>query len=281
MSFIIKDKTYVDEKYAPVVEKVYFMDNVLIPGVTYTDKYQMGTAGQVYVHKPKKSTVTAHKPGEDFTSAVVEDTLIALPLDHEFQADRKVLGVTEAMVAYDRAASELDLATQSVAEARQKAFLAIAANEGTSGAAVTLTTENVEAELLRCRKAIRDAGGTVSAWIVNTDVYNLILQMTKRFTPETNEQMRQLGIAGRLYGAPVIEANMLSGKITLIDGTTQVDFDKINFLAIDYRGFSILDALSVARLKDSENFYGMRAQVQSNCGAKATNPAFVQVSKHA
>lgn len=41
----------VDEKYASAIEPNLYSDTVLIPGVTYTDKYQTGPAGGIFVHK--------------------------------------------------------------------------------------------------------------------------------------------------------------------------------------------------------------------------------------
>ena len=41
----------VDEKYSGILEPNLYYNNVLVPGVTCTDKYETGPAGQIYVHK--------------------------------------------------------------------------------------------------------------------------------------------------------------------------------------------------------------------------------------
>ena len=41
----------VDEKYSSILEPNLFSDSILIPGVTYTDQYEEGAAGGIYVHK--------------------------------------------------------------------------------------------------------------------------------------------------------------------------------------------------------------------------------------
>lgn len=282
MSFIINSTTHVDEKYSPILEKVYFMDNVLIPGATYTSKYQIGPAGQIFVHKLKKSAITPSAPGGDFSTAAHEDELIPIQFNYEFKDDRKILGITEAMVEYNRAAAELEMATESVKESRQKYAIAELVNGGTAMEDTdAVTAENVEAKFLAARKQIRNAGGRVTGWVVSTDIYNALLTLSpKYFTPELNEQYKTMGVVGRIYGAPVIEANMLDGSVTLLGGAGAVDLSKLDFVALDAEAYSVLDALQVARIKDSEQFFGSRAQVQTNSAFKVTNKDLVAVKKH-
>ena len=49
---------YTDDKYSALLEPNLWYNNIFIPGVTYTDKYQLGPAGQIFVHKPGVGTVT-------------------------------------------------------------------------------------------------------------------------------------------------------------------------------------------------------------------------------
>ena len=48
----------VDEKYSGIFEPNLYYNPVLVPGVTCTDKYETGPAGQIYVHKLTTSAVT-------------------------------------------------------------------------------------------------------------------------------------------------------------------------------------------------------------------------------
>ena len=41
----------VDDKYSALVEPNLFAANVFQPGITFTDKYQIGPAGQIMVHQ--------------------------------------------------------------------------------------------------------------------------------------------------------------------------------------------------------------------------------------
>ena len=52
----------VDDRYSPLVEPNLFAANIFQPGVTFTDKYQIGAAGQIVIHKPGVGTVTPSAP---------------------------------------------------------------------------------------------------------------------------------------------------------------------------------------------------------------------------
>lgn len=104
----------VDDKYSPLVEPNLFALNVFQPGVTFTDKYQIGPAGQIMVHKPGIGTVTPTVPGADFSDAIVQDSIVTIALDKQFNRSRKMYGVTAVSVAYNTAAAELEAAIAEV-----------------------------------------------------------------------------------------------------------------------------------------------------------------------
>ena len=49
----------VDERYSAILEPNLYYNPILVPGVTCTDKYETGPAGQIYVHKLATSAVEA------------------------------------------------------------------------------------------------------------------------------------------------------------------------------------------------------------------------------
>ena len=53
----------VDEKYAAILEPNLYYGSIFVPGVTCTDKYQIGPAGGIFVHKLSTSAVEVGKPG--------------------------------------------------------------------------------------------------------------------------------------------------------------------------------------------------------------------------
>lgn len=65
---------HVDERYSAILEPNLYFNPILVPGVTCTDKYETGPAGQIFVHQLNTSAVEAGTPGRDFTDEVAADT---------------------------------------------------------------------------------------------------------------------------------------------------------------------------------------------------------------
>lgn len=73
-----------------------------------------------------------------------------------------------------------------------------------------------------------------------------------------------------------------SGKYYDYTGTLKtVDFSKVDYIMYNHRALSIIDSFEAARLRDSEDFVGTKAQVEMNVGYRVTNKALVRVRKHA
>ena len=111
----------VDEKYSAIIEPNLYYKSVLIPGVTFTDKYEQ-QAGGIYVHKiggGKNTGVVPGTPGRDFSDEVVADSLIQMVFNNNFQKSRKIYGVTAQNVAYNKAEAELAEAVKQVSQGWQ------------------------------------------------------------------------------------------------------------------------------------------------------------------
>ena len=99
----------VDEKYSSAIDPNLYSDTVLIPGVTYTEKYMEGPAGGIFVHKlDGGNTVKPGTPGRDFTDEAAKDELIPIVFNNNFQKSRKIYGVQEAAVKFAMAEEYLD-----------------------------------------------------------------------------------------------------------------------------------------------------------------------------
>ena len=85
-----------DDKYSGLVEPNLWYQNILKPGITYTAKYQLGPAGQIFVHKPGIGTITPTAPGADFSDAIVQDSLVTIALNKQYNRSRKIYGATAA-----------------------------------------------------------------------------------------------------------------------------------------------------------------------------------------
>lgn len=267
-----------DTKFASIVEPNYFAESVLIPGVTYTDKYHLGAAGQICVHKPKVKKVTAKSIGSDFDHTNVEDEIITINLDKQFDLSSKIYGVQEATVSFDRAATEMTLLSETIRAGRQAWSFYEIAKAKPFAAAVELTSANLDAEILKARKAIVDANSKPTALIVSTEVYMTLLLDRANFTPIYNDSLVANGYVGKLYGMPVFECSSLNEVVEDGKGKELADLSGINFIMLNAEAFSVIDLLSTARVKDAIDFTGVYAQVQTNSGFKVTNEDLVVVS---
>ena len=276
----------VDEKYSGILEPNLYFDSILVPGVTYTDKYQTGPAGGIYVHKLDTTAVTVGTPGRDFTDEASSDTLIPILLNNNYMKSKKIYGVQAAAVSFDLANEQLSTATQEIKESRQQSALGCLVQEGTTSTVKTaITTGAVNAVLDEAAKIKK---GKANVVLCSPDFYALVLKENgKDFTPAKNDEVAATGAIGDLYGFTWIRAAGLGEqeakyydstgtlKTVALSKTTPVDFILYNSEAL-----SIVDNLESYRIVDSENFTGSKAQVEINTGMKVTTPALVRVRVH-
>ena len=276
----------VDEKYSGILEPNLYFDSILVPGVTYTDKYQTGPAGGIYVHKLDTTAVTVGTPGRDFTDEASSDTLIPILLNNNYMKSKKIYGVQAAAVSFDLANEQLSIATQEIKESRQQSALGCLVQEGTTSTVKTAITANAVNAVLD--EAAQIKKGKANVVLCSPDFYALVLKESgKNFTPVKNDEVAATGAIGDLYGFTWIRAAGLGEqeakyydstgtlKTVALSKTTPVDFILYNSEAL-----SIVDNLESYRIVDSENFTGSKAQVEINTGMKVTIPALVRVRVH-
>ena len=272
----------VDERYSPIVEPNLYTDDILIPNVTFTAKYSVGPAGQIFVHKLDKKSVTVGTPGRDFSDVVADDELIPIALNNNYQQSRKLYGVQANAVAFDMGEEYLSDAIATVREARRYSALACMAQEGTAVSNTTASTANtVVANLLALRKQIKDNHGNADFALVSTNVYALLLGeigIREVYDPAVRsaELMRR-------FGLNIMECNGFDeaqAKYYDSTGTLKtVDLTKVEMIVGDHEAFSLVDNLEVMRIVDSEMFAGSKAQVEINSGLKVTQPLEIVVKK--
>ena len=276
----------VDEKYSGILEPNLYFDSILVPGVTYTDKYQTGPAGGIYVHKLNTTAVTVGTPGRDFSDEASSDTLIPILLNNNYMKSKKIYGVQAAAVSFDLANEQLATATQEIKESRQQSALGCLVQEGTTSTVKTAITANAVNAVLD--EAAQIKKGKANVVLCSPDFYALVLKESgKNFTPVKNDEVAATGAIGDLYGFTWIRAAGLGEqeakyydstgtlKTVALSKTTPVDFILYNSEAL-----SIVDNLESYRIVDSENFTGSKAQVEINTGMKVTTPALVRVRVH-
>lgn len=276
---------YVDDKYSPLVEPNLFAGNVFVPGVTFTDKYQTGPAGQIFVHKPGTGTVTPTVPGADFSETVVQDSLITISLNKQFNRARKIYGATVASVAYSMAAAELETAIQEVREAwNLEAASAIVDADGIRVASnvTTLTAANdIYDTIVDARQALRALKANPDTIIVSPTTYGKLLKSDEfQRSVDLDNQVIRDAYVGRIAGLNVYEYENLSsaaGNLTNINGTTadiawDATNDALEFIVYDHDALSIITSVNVVGIWDGMPRYnGVACEVEIVSGFKLTN----------
>ena len=291
---------YTDDKYTALVEPNLFALNVFQPGVTFTDKYQTGPAGQIFVHKPGIGTVTATHPGADFSDSIVQDSLIPISLNKQFNRSRKIYGATSAAVAYPIAASELETGLQEVRKAwNLQAAKAICLEPGIMLDDNILTVANVNGSdiydtIVNSRQKLRDLAANPDTLIVSPSTYSKLLKAPEfQRTGTIGDNTVANGMVGRIAGLNVFEYEDLAGAIanaevlTDVNGVEDSDItwasanDELEYIVYDSDAFSIVTSVEAIRMVDEPTrFVGTLAQVQIVSGFKLTNPSRALLKIH-
>lgn len=282
----------VDEKYSGILEPNLYFDSILVPGVTYADKYQTGPAGGIYVHKLDTTAVTVGTPGRDFTDEASSDTLIPILLNNNYMKSKKIYGVQAAAVSFDLANEQLSTATQEIKESRQQSALGCLVQEGTKSNGAAITANAVNAVLDEAAKIKK---GKANVVLCSPDFYALVLKENgKDFVPAKNDEVAATGAIGDLYGFTWIRAAGLgeaeakyydsTGTLKTVAlfkaATSAADGSAVDFILYNSETLSIVDNLESYRIVDSENFTGSKAQAELNTGMKVTTPTLARVRTH-
>lgn len=150
---------HVDERYSAILEPNLYFNPILVPGVTCTDKYETGPAGQIFVHQLNTSAVEAGTPGRDFTDEVAADTLIPIQINNNFQKSKKIYGVQAAAVSFAAGNEYLATAIQECREGWMQCGIACLAQEGKAATATVAITEDTDRDYQASGPAQHHAGG--------------------------------------------------------------------------------------------------------------------------
>jgi hypothetical protein len=276
---------FVDDRFSALVEPNLFDNNVFQPGVTFTDKYTLGAAGQIYIHKLGKVTVAVSEPGVDFTDTNTADSTIAITLNKAFRRSEKIYGATAAAVAYPIAAAHLEQALADVREAWNREVIKVAiaekvnpANAASIGPAsvladTALTKDNIYKSIVDDRAALVAQGARPDALIVSPAVYALLLQ-SEEFVRASDlaYETAASGQVGQVAGLRVFEYQGLPTSIDVRPGGSPL-LVKVDYFMYDHDALSIVTNVEVLRLVDSERFNGTLCQVEVVSGMKLTNTA--------
>lgn len=277
------DGKFVDDRFSALIEPNLFDNNVFQPGITFTDKYFLGNAGQIFIHRLSKVTVTPGQPGQDFSDTNTADQVIQITLDKAFRRSEKIFGATAAAVSYPVAASHLEQAMADIREAWNKEAALTIFNEKintVSGAVqgpgsvlggVALTKTNIYQSIVDDRAVLVNGGATPNVLIVAPSVYALLLQNEDFIrASDLGHTVMATGAVGMIAGLTVFEYQGLPKNVNVTTGGSPTLRD-VEYYMYDFDAFSILTNVEVMRLIDSERFNGTLAQVEIVSGYKLTN----------
>lgn len=279
----------VDEKYASILEPNLYYGSIFVPGVTCTDKYQLGPAGGIFVHKLSTTAVEVGKPGRDFTDEETKDDLIPIVLNNNYQKSKKIYGVQAAAVAFPLAHENLAMAIKECEEGRQLSGLGCLVQEATpTTATAPIVPDGVKEDIVATRQEIVTDKGRANIVLCTPSYYSkVLLAAGKDFEPSRNDRIAATGNVGTWLGFTFIEAAAgATATVKYYDHTGALKTVKLtdSNTAVEYvmyysEAFSIVPNFETARLVDSENFVGTKAQVELNCGFRVTNPKLARVRK--
>lgn len=213
-------------------------------------------------------------------------------MNNNFQKSKKIYGVQAAAVSIALGNEQLQIATSEVGEGWSQSGLACLIKEGTAASDTSaITKANVKSKILAARTEVVKAKGKADVVLCTPELFSIILEASgSEFTPEINNYMNATGQVGKWLGFTFVECTGLAeGTYTPeyydYSGTKQTvaieDLAKVDFIMYNHEAFSIVPNFEVARIVDSENFAGSKAQVEMNCGYRVTSAAQVLVRSHA
>ena len=283
---VMYNQQNVDERYASIIEPNLFLNSVFVPGVTCSDRYQIGPAGGIYVHKLDTKAVEVGAPGRDFVDLETSGQLIQILLNNNFQRSRKIYGVQAAAVGIPLANENLGMAIQEVGEGRQQATLACLVKEGMLATKTSaIAPEDVKNDIIDTRAEIVKAKGRANVVVCHPTFYGNILKAAgDDFTPVNNDRMVSTANVGMWLGFMFIEyagAAANSAKYYDHTGTLQdVSFADLDYVMYFHETLSTVANFETVRMRDSELFVGTKAQVEANIGLRVTNPLLARVRRH-
>lgn len=284
---------FLPSEYSDILLPNFFYNSFLQPGVTYTDKFQMGTAGQIFVPRLKQGTVELKEPCSDFDHKNIGNELLQITLNCTYMSSKKICALQETAINYDLVAETLRLTARELAEAWNIGGLAALITEGT-GASVQLNKptdlESLKRDILSAKTELFKKKRTGKIVLCSPDFYQTILEYAgSSFTPSINDQMVYSGEVGTWLGLTFINLNLLqagAGEFEYNDYSWErktvraEDINKIAYIMYDPEAFSVLINFNRSRMIESPDFMGQYVQSVINSGFRVTDAASVLVRRY-
>lgn len=288
MALVIGGNATVATGMSPIVEAGLYADPIFIDGVTFSSRYNIGSAGQIQVEVYKGGRgVKPKSPGTDFTDRDYENTVVDINVNNGFQDSAKVPSYFQNTMPTGVLMNKTLEVSEKIRSGRQESALAALANMGkASDNTDALTKDNIKEVILDHVGKLNKKHAKPDVVLASVDTYNLMLAVAgKEYTPMYNDIATRTGLVGIWGGMLWVKATLLNGEISDLSylnetgNNTVVDTSGIDFIMYDHMAYSIIDRLDMLRVKDSEMFNGSKVQGEIASGFKVTNEDCVLVKK--
>lgn len=284
---------YLPSKYSDILLPNFFYNSFLQPGVTYTDRYQMGTAGQIFVPRLKPDTVKLTEPCSNFEHKKVGNELLQITLNCTYMSSKQICALQETVADYALVSETARLSARELAEAWNISGLAALLTEGSGNTVERAKPTNLNElknDILSARTTLYKNKRNARIVLCSPDFYQMILEYAGTlFTPSINDRMIYSGEVGEWLGLRFINLNLLqsaAGTFEYNDYTWDKktvageDIDKVAYILYDPEAFSVLINFSRSRMIGSPEFMGEYVQTVLNSGFRVTDPASVFIRKY-
>lgn len=292
MALIINNNVTASEM-APVVRGVLDKaDALLIPGRTFTDEYNVNSAGQVEVAKINFSDIDVALPGADFPDDDSTESVVQIPLNNAFPKQKKLPAMQASAVPFDKKLACAEEMTNKALKARNNAAIgklvsavAPATNTNANAKVVACGTDgfdkaNIQHTILALAGKVADEGLHADVVFLGNAAYQAFKEsLGSNYTPAFNDAVVRDGEVTSWMGLTVCSTNLLQKAVTYkfknAEGTTvsvanvsgnglasATTFDKLGAIVYDHRVLAVIDALNTLRVVDSEKFNGSIEQLE-------------------
>lgn len=253
----------VDSAFSPILEPILYNRNIFQPGISYTDKYDVNDAGEIFFRLIGKGAAVVGTPGTEFTHTDTADAVFAILRDKSFLRSEKIRDAVASDVGYDVGAANLETALRVVQEAWNTAiFEELVVGTPKTGTRTALTgaaldKDTIYPAVVDAIAALQLNKATPTVMIVPPLTYAKLLKSPEFLrATDLGDSTVQTGQIGQMAGLRVFL------------GQDAVAYD---FVIYDHDALAVNSRVDAFRLRDAIDFPGVLAQVKIDAGFAVSN----------
>lgn len=284
---------YLPSRYSDILLPNFFYNSFLQPGITYTDRYQMGTAGQIFVPKLKQVSVELTEPCSNYQHKDIGNELLQITLNCTYMSSKKVHSLQATVANYALISETVRLSARELAEKWNLSGLAALITEGTGGSmemAEPMNLDELKHDILSARTELYKNKRNARIVLCSPDFYQKVLQYAGTlFTPSINDRMIYSGEVGEWLGLRFINLNLLQSDAGVFEYNNyawdkkvvnKADVGKVAYILYDPEAFSVLINFNRSRMVISPDFEGQLVQTTLNSGFRVTDPESILIRRY-